>query len=273
MGAYILRRLLLMIPTLFGIMLVSFVVVQFAPGGPVEQAIAQMSGTAISSTARVTGTAEGDFAGVDTVRPNVDAEPTSQYRGARGLRPEYIAALEKQFGFDKPPLERFFMMLWNYLRFDFGNSYFQRQVGDRPRPREDAGLDHARALDDAPHLRHLDPARHRQGGARRLALRRLDLGRHHRRLRAARGSSFAILLIVLFAGGSFWNIFPLRGLDLGELGHRCPGGSRSSIISGTSRCRSSRWRSAPSRRRRSSPRTRSSTRSGSNTWSPRAPRA
>ena len=66
MGAYILRRILLMIPTLFGIMLVSFVVMQFAPGGPVEQAIAQLSGTAISATARVTGTAEGDFTGLGT---------------------------------------------------------------------------------------------------------------------------------------------------------------------------------------------------------------
>src|SRR5690606_38685275 len=125
MGAYILRRLLLMIPTLLGIMAVSFVVVQFAPGGPVEQAIAQMSGIGVSATARVTGTTEGDFAG--QMEPaSVDADqPTSQYRGARGLRPEYIAALEKQFGFDKPPLERFFLMLWNYIRFDFGDSYFQ----------------------------------------------------------------------------------------------------------------------------------------------------
>jgi hypothetical protein len=90
-GRYILRRLLLMIPTIVGIMAISFAVIQFAPGGPVEQVIAQLTGQ----------------------------------RGAQGLDPEFIAELERQFGFDKPPLERFCLMMWNYARFDFGESYFR----------------------------------------------------------------------------------------------------------------------------------------------------
>ena len=102
-----------------------------------------------------------------------------------GLRPEYIAAIEKQFGFDKPPLERFAHDALELPALRFRQQLLPGQVGDRPRAREDAGLDHARPLDDAPLLRHLDTARHRQGRARRIALRCLDLGRHHRRLRAA----------------------------------------------------------------------------------------
>src|SRR3712207_3171127 len=120
MGAYILRRLLLMIPTVFGIMAISFVVVQFAPGGPVEQFIAQMQGNAVSSLERVTGSEGGDFAGQGTQAAPQGEGGGSGYRGSRGLRPEVLAQIEKQFGFDKPPLERFFTMLWNYLRFDFG---------------------------------------------------------------------------------------------------------------------------------------------------------
>src|SRR5690606_34177129 len=98
MGAYIIRRLLLMIPTLLGIMVVSFIVVQFAPGGPVEQAISEFQGTNVAASGRVTGNAAGDFAGQQTSAGASDAG-SPQYRGSRGLRPEYIAALEKQFGF------------------------------------------------------------------------------------------------------------------------------------------------------------------------------
>src|SRR5690606_3752836 len=129
MGAYILRRLLLMIPTLLGIMAVSFLVIQFAPGGPVEQAIARMSGMNIEALSRVTGTVEGDFAGqsgIDTsgAAETADTQP-SAYRGARGLSPQFIAQLERQYGFDRPPLERFGKMLWDYIRFDFGQSYYR----------------------------------------------------------------------------------------------------------------------------------------------------
>lgn len=129
MLAYILRRILLMIPTLFGIMLISFVIVQFAPGGPVERIISQLQqGLDSSATARIAGSAGGDFSSnTQTMQPGspLGQENNSKYRGAQGLDPKFIKQLETQFGFDKPAPERFAMMLWNYARFDFGKSYFR----------------------------------------------------------------------------------------------------------------------------------------------------
>ncbi|HAO2892031.1 TPA: microcin ABC transporter permease, partial [Escherichia coli] len=122
MGAYILRRLLLMIPTLFGVLLVCFVIVQFVPGGPVQRIIGQLTGQGGNALDRIGG-GGADFGqsheslGLGTAN--------SKYRGAQGLDPAFIASLEKQFGLDKPPLERFRILVWNYLRFDFGNSYFR----------------------------------------------------------------------------------------------------------------------------------------------------
>ena len=189
MTAYIIRRLLFMIPTLLGIMLVSFVVVQFAPGGPVERVIAQLSGADTGATSRISGSAGRRFR---RARPaqgasQIDAA-TSKYRGAQGLDPEFIKSLEKQFGFDKPAHERFFLMLWNYIALRFRQELFPRRQRAAADQGEAAGLDVARHLDDAAHLPDLDPARHPQGGDGRLALRRLDLGRHHHRLRASRAS-------------------------------------------------------------------------------------
>ncbi len=116
MGRYIIKRLLLIVPTLIGIVSINFLLVQLAPGGPVDQAIAQVTGLATSSTMAVSS---GGALG-----PPAD----SGYSASSGLDPEIIKEIEKQFGFDKPPLERFLLMMKNYLRFDFGNSYFQ----DRP---------------------------------------------------------------------------------------------------------------------------------------------
>src|SRR5665213_2143169 len=100
MAAYILRRILLIIPTIVGIMAISFVVVQFAPGGPVERVIAQLQGTDVSATSRITG-GGGDFSGVQGQNNSAsDQGSTSKYRGAQGLDPEFIKKLEKQFGFD-----------------------------------------------------------------------------------------------------------------------------------------------------------------------------
>jgi microcin C transport system permease protein len=211
MGAYILRRLLLMIPTLLGIMAVSFVVVQFAPGGPVEQAIAQMQGIGVSATARVTGASEGDFAGQGTGQRAAAGSTASQYRGSRGLRPEYIAALEKQFGFDKPPLERFVTMLWNYARFDFGTSYFTGRtvidmVVDKLPVSITLGL--WMTLLSYGISIPLGIAKAVRDGSR------FDVWTSGAIIvgYALPGFLFAILLIVLFAGGSFWSIFPFRGL-------------------------------------------------------------
>src|SRR6185312_15569555 len=125
MTAYIARRILFMIPTIFGIMLVSFVVVQFAPGGPVERVIAQLSGSDTGATSRISGSSGGDFTTRNAQPGGGGGEVNSKYRGAQGLDPEFIKSLEKQFGFDKPAYERFGLMLWNFTTFDFGKSYFR----------------------------------------------------------------------------------------------------------------------------------------------------
>jgi len=122
MGAYILRRLLLIIPTLVGIMALNFIIIQFAPGGPVERILIQIEeGGGTSATGRFGG---GDAGG------GGEAADTGQsaYRGAQGLEQELKDRLTKQFGLDKPWYTRFGLMLWNYARFDFGESYF-RSVG------------------------------------------------------------------------------------------------------------------------------------------------
>ena len=126
MSTYLLKRVLLIVPTLFGIMLISFAIVQFAPGGPVERVIAQISGTDVSATARIGG-GQGDGLTTSTQSQTSQggSEITSKYRGAQGLDPEFIKQLERQFGFDKPAHERFFLMMKNYLLFDFGKSYFR----------------------------------------------------------------------------------------------------------------------------------------------------
>src|SRR5882672_10377781 len=125
MTTYLLKRVLLIIPTLFGIMLISFAIVQFAPGGPVERVIAQISGTDVSATARIGGSQGDGFSPSTQSQPSQGGETGSKYRGAQGLDPEFIKRLEKQFGFDKPAHERFLLMVKNFLLFDFGKSYFR----------------------------------------------------------------------------------------------------------------------------------------------------
>jgi microcin C transport system permease protein len=207
-AAYILRRILLIIPTMIGIMAISFVVVQFAPGGPVERVIAQLQGTDVDATARITG--GGDFNGVEAKGSNTDTN-TSTYRGAQGLDPEFIKKLEKQFGFDKPPLERFGLMLWNYGRFDFGQSYYRdisvlKLVGEKMPVSISLGL----------WMTLLSYAISIPLGIRKAVKdgTRFDTWTSAVIIvgYAIPGFLFAILLIILFAGGSFWDFFPLRGL-------------------------------------------------------------
>src|SRR5712691_4036480 len=124
MTAYIARRILLMVPTLLGILFVSFIVVQFAPGGPVERVIAQLSGADTGASSRISGSSGGDFGARNQVGAASDAV-NSKYRGAQGLDPAFVKSLEKQFGFDKPAPERLALMVWNFARFDFGKSYFR----------------------------------------------------------------------------------------------------------------------------------------------------
>lgn len=208
MGRYVLKRMLLIIPTLFGIMVVNFIIVQFAPGGPVEQIIAEITGETTSATARISG-GGGDM-GVDTTM--MEGSGSSRYPGSRGLDPEFIAELEKQFGFDKPMHERFFTMIWNYMQFDFGESYFQdRPVIDLVLERLPVSislglwstllvytisipLGVAKAM--------------RVGTGFDISTSAIIFVGY-----AVPGFLFAVLLIVLFAGGNFWDIFPLRGLQ------------------------------------------------------------
>jgi microcin C transport system permease protein len=200
MGVYILKRLLLMIPTLLGVMLFTFLIVQFVPGGPIEQIIAELQSS--NDPDALSGGGSENLG---------DAAPNARYDGAEKLDPEFIKKLEKQFGFDKPPLERFTSMMWNYLRFDFGNSF----------------------RDDRPVLSLIAeklPVSASLGLWLTLIsyLVSVPLGI---RKAVKDGSTFdiwtsavvvvgyaipnfifAIILIVLFAGGSYWDWFPLKGL-------------------------------------------------------------
>ena len=125
MAAYLIKRLLLMVPTLLGIMLISFAIIQFAPGGPVERVIAQITGNDTSATSRIDGGGDGLSGGTVQTGEFTGGDTSSQYRGAQGLDPEFIRELERQFGFDKPAHERFLLMMKNYLTFNFGNSYYR----------------------------------------------------------------------------------------------------------------------------------------------------
>jgi microcin C transport system permease protein len=211
MIAYIARRILFMIPTIFGIMLVSFVVVQFAPGGPVERVIAQLSGADTGATSRISGSSSGDFSSRGAGASGPQAEVNSKYRGAQGLDPAFVKSLEKQFGFDKPAYERFFIMLWNYVRFDFGKSYF-RDVSVLQLISEKLPV----SISLGVWMTLLSYLISIPLGIRK-AVRdgsQFDIWTSGVIIvgYAIPGFLFAILLIILFAGGSFFQFFPLRGL-------------------------------------------------------------
>ena len=133
MIAYLIRRLILVLPTLLGIMLINFFVIQVVPGGPVEQLIAQLSGTAVEATARVAGGGPGETLAESQGQQGFGTQSnlTSKYRGARGLDPALIKEIEVMYGLDKPLHVRFVKMMLAYLTFDFGDSFFQdRRVVD-----------------------------------------------------------------------------------------------------------------------------------------------
>lgn len=199
MLAYIIRRLLLIIPTLFGIIVINFLIVQAAPGGPVEQVLAQIKGQAVSATARVS--TSGGEAG----------SATSQSRGARGLDPQLIKELEHQFGFDKPLWERFLIMVGSYLRFDFGKSFFSgRRVVDLVIEKMPVSISLGVWTTLLIYLISipLGIAKAVRDGSR------FDLWTSTVIVvgYAIPSFLFAILLIVLFAGGSYFQWFPLRSL-------------------------------------------------------------
>jgi microcin C transport system permease protein len=213
MAAYILRRLLLVIPTLFGIMLISFAVVQFAPGGPVERIIAQMSGSATGADSRIPGGGQSsDFGAQGQLQGSNDAGGmSSKYRGARGLDPAFLKSLEEQFGLDKPAHERFFMMMWNYARFDFGRSYFRdTSVLQLIKEKLPVSISLGIWITLLTYLISIPL------GIRK-ALHdgsRFDVWTSSVVIicYSIPGFLFAIFLIILLAGGSYLDIFPLRGL-------------------------------------------------------------
>lgn len=208
MAAYILRRLLLIIPTLLGIMIINFIVIQFAPGGPVEQLIAEMSGTATDATSQFAGQAgEGRQSDQSVGQQGGEA----RYRGAQGLDPEIIADIEKQFGFDKPLHVRFFEMLWDYARFDFGDSYFRDQsVLELVRDKLPVSISLGLWTTLLVYLISIPL------GIRKAVKdgSRFDVWSSGAIVigYAIPGFLFAILLIILFAGGRYFDWFPLRGL-------------------------------------------------------------
>src|ERR1700731_4308553 len=212
MTAYITRRILFMIPTIFGIMLIAFAIVQFAPGGPVERVIAQIQGADTGATSRISGSAGGDFGARGAAQGASQLDATSsKYRGAQGLDPEFIKRLEKQFGFDKPAYERFAIMLWNYIRFDFGRSYFRDiDVIDLIREKLPVSISLGLWMTLATYLISI-PLGIKKAVADGSAF---DVWTSGVVIigNAIPGFLFAILLIVLFAGGSFLDLFPLRGL-------------------------------------------------------------
>jgi microcin C transport system permease protein len=206
-AAYIVRRLLLMIPTLFGVMVLNFVIIHAAPGGPVEQVIARFQSTEVSATARFSGGGkQGDVA------PQAQgSKGSSSYRGAQGLDPAFIAEIERQFGFDKPPHERFVQMIGNFIRFDFGSSFFRDEtvwnlVLEKMPVSVSLGLwtTFIVYLISIP----LGVAKAVRDGSR------FDVWSSAVVIvgNAIPGFLFAILLIVLFAGGRYFDWFPLRGL-------------------------------------------------------------
>src|SRR5712671_6333161 len=211
MSAYIARRILFMIPTLLGIMLVSFVVVQFAPGGPVERVIAQLSGSDTGATSRISGSPGGDFGARGTTPGGAAGEVNSKYRGAQGLDPEFIKSLEKQFGFDKPAYQRFGIMLWNYATFDFGKSYF-RDVSVLQLVKEKLPVSMSLGI----FMTLITYLISIPLGIRNAVMDGSKFDTWTSAVVivgfAIPGFLFAILLIILFAGGSFFNLFPLRGL-------------------------------------------------------------
>ena len=206
MGSYILRRILLMIPTLIGIMTISFIIVQFAPGGPVEQVIAEINGQGGGAESRISGSSD---AGISM--DSFNSAASSNYRGAQGLDPQLIADLERQFGFDKPPLTRFLMMMRDYLTFDFGDSFFRNSsvidlIVDKLPVSISLGvwvliLSYGISIPLGIRKAVKDGSRFDVWTSGVIVIGY-----------AIPGFLLGILMIILFAGGSFFDLFPLRGL-------------------------------------------------------------
>jgi microcin C transport system permease protein len=214
MALYILRRLLLIVPTLLGILLINFVIVQAAPGGPVEQTIARVQGLDNSASARAGAGGGGDVGA---------AGHATGYRGAQGLDPDMIEAIRKQYGFDKPAGVRLWLMLKNYARFDFGKSLFRDKsviglIREKFPVSLSLGLWSTLLIYLVSIPLGIRKAVH-DGSRFDMATSTLVIIGY-----AIPGFLLAILLIVLFAGGSYWHIFPMQGLVSENFSSLGPGG-------------------------------------------------
>lgn len=203
MSVYILRRILLMIPTLFGIMLLNFIIIQAAPGGPVEQTLAKLQGLDSSVQNRM-----GDSMSVEV---SSSSNESSSYRGAQGLDPELVQEIEKLYGFDKPPHERFWLMIKSYVFFDFGDSFFRDQsvvdlVIEKMPVSISIGLWSTLIIYLISIPLGIKKAVH-DGSRFDVWTSSLIVVGY-----AIPGFLFAVLLIVLFAGGTYLDWFPLRGI-------------------------------------------------------------
>ena len=206
---YIIKRLFLIIPTLFGILAVNFIIIQAAPGGPVEKAIAQIKGTEVSVTERFTSSGGEQLTNNNQNKSYNSTE--SKYRGSQGIDPDLIMELEKQYGFDKPPLKRFFEMLSNYLVFDFGESFYKdRSVISLIIEKLPVSISLGLWTTLFVYLISIPL------GIKKAIKDGTKFDIYSSSLiiigYAIPGFLFAIFLIVIFAGGSYLDIFPLRGL-------------------------------------------------------------
>lgn len=212
MTAYLVRRLLLIIPTLWAIVTINFLIIQVAPGGPVDQMIAKLEGNTASMLDRVTGNNQSDTSGNGQQSSGSNNRTgDSSYRGARGLTEKDIEAIEVRFGFDRPLHERYFTMLWDYMRFDFGDSLFRgRSVVDLIVERMPVSISLGLWSTLIIYLVSIP-----------LGIRKAV--KHSSKFdvwtsgvifaaNAIPSFLFAVLLIILFAGGSYFDWFPLRGL-------------------------------------------------------------
>ena len=214
MISYFLRRLILIIPTLFGIILLNFLIVQFAPGGPVESTIARLQGIDVGATERVSG---GMKDGLDN--QNNFMSSNNKYVGAQGLDPSIIAEIEKMYGFDQPPHIRFYKMIKNYLVFDFGESFFQdRKVIDIVIEKLPVSISLGLWTTLLIYLISIPLGIYKAVNDGK----KFDVWSSVVVIigNAVPSFLFAILLIILFAGGRYLDIFPLRGIiseNWGEL--------------------------------------------------------
>ncbi len=208
MTSYIFKRILLMIPTLFGIMLLNYLIVQAAPGGPVERMLAQTQGMDSDVNARLGSS--GDMQ-TNNSAPSSASGHASKYKGAQGLDPELVARIERLYGFDKPAHERFWLMIKNYVRMDFGESFFRdKSVIDLIKEKMPVSISLGLWSTLIIYLLSIPlgiKKAVKDGTQFDIWTSSVIIVGY-----AIPGFLFGVLLIVLFAGGSYWDLFPLRGL-------------------------------------------------------------